>query len=295
MAVGSRFARYINPILQVLRDLGGSARPGEVLDEVARSLNISEEERTEKHRTGNSKFENDVHWARFYLARSGYLDSSRRGVWSLTDLGRNAGVLSDDKIEEIVRNVQASSIGSEEFNLATVEEKDSAEIAAARAEASAPEEVPRGYRERTLEIMQTLPAQGFERLCQRLLRESGFQQVKVTGRSGDGGIDGIGILQVNAFVSFKVLFQCKRWIAPVGPSVVRDFRGAMMGRADKGLVLTTGSFTADAQAEAVRDGASPIELIDGQSIVKLLEDLELGLIQRKTYEVDEKFFEEFLK
>jgi restriction system protein len=141
--------------------------------------------------------------------------------------------------------------------------------------------------------MQTLPPQGFERLCQRLLRESGFQQVKVTGRSGDGGIDGIGILQINPFVSFKVLFQCKRYVGAVGAPQIRDFRGAMMGRADKGLILTTGTFTADAQTEAVRDGAPPVELVDGQGLVTLLEQLELGLVPRTTYEVDFRFFEEF--
>jgi restriction system protein len=164
-----------------------------------------------------------------------------------------------------------------------------------QAESAAPEEVSGNYRERALEILQSLPPQGFERLCQRLLRESGFQQVKVTGRSGDGGIDGIGILQVNPFVSFKVLFQCKRWANSVGPAVVRDFRGAMMGRADKGLVLTTATFSTDAQAEAVREGASPIELVDGQALITLLEQLELGLVPRTTYELDHKFFEEFSK
>ena len=121
----------------------------------------------------------------------------------------------------------------------------------------------------------------------------GELQVRVIGRSGDGGIDGIGILQVNPFVSFKVIFQCKRWAGGVGAPQVRDFRGAMMGRADKGLILTTGTFTADAQVEAVRDGVPPIELVDGQALVSLLEQLELGLTPRQTYEVDPKFFDEF--
>lgn len=143
--------------------------------------------------------------------------------------------------------------------------------------------------------MGSLPPGGFERLCQRLLRESGFQQVKVTGRAGDGGIDGIGILQVNAFVSFKVVFQCKRWTHIVGSPEVRDFRGAMIGRADNGLFLTTSTFSVDAQAEAVRDGASPIELVDGQALVTQLEKLQLGLIRRTTYEIDAKFFNEFSK
>jgi restriction system protein len=116
----------------------------------------------------------------------------------------------------------------------------------------------------------------------------------VTGRAGDGGIDGVGVVEVNAFVSFKVLFQCKRYRdTPVGPSAVRDFRGAMQGRADKGLILTTASFTAEARREAGRDGAPPIELVDGEKLVDLFEQLELGLVPRKAYQVIESFFDEF--
>jgi restriction system protein len=115
----------------------------------------------------------------------------------------------------------------------------------------------------------------------------------VTGRSGDGGIDGIGILELNAFVSFKVLFQCKRYKGSVGSSTVRDFRGAMIGRADKGLILTTGSFTTDSKREAVRDGVPPIELVDGNKLVQLFEQLELGLEPRKSYDLTESFFDEF--
>ena len=125
------------------------------------------------------------------------------------------------------------------------------------------------------------------------MRESDFEQVVVTGRSRDGGIDGIGVLKVNPFVTFKVLFQCKRYAGVVSSSVVRDFRGAMQGRADKGIILTTGSFSSDALKEAVRDGVPPIELVDGEKLVELFESLELGLIPRTTYDVDPSFFVQF--
>jgi restriction system protein len=126
-----------------------------------------------------------------------------------------------------------------------------------------------------------------------LLRESGFEKVEVTGRSGDGGIDGQGILQLNAFVSFRVLFQCKRYAGGVGPDKIRDFRGAMVGRADKGIILTTGGFTASATQEASRDGASPIELVDGHELVQLLEQLELGVRKVQAFDIDEAFFKGF--
>jgi restriction system protein len=144
-----------------------------------------------------------------------------------------------------------------------------------------------------LNILKSLPPSGLERICQRLLRECGFEQVTVTGKTGDGGIDGIGLVQVSAFVSFKVLFQCKRYQGAVSASTVRDFQGACGGRADKGIIMTTGTFTQDAKKEARRDGAVPIELVDGERIVDMFEKKELGLKPIKTYAIDEKFFEEF--
>ncbi len=293
MTTEARFARYMSPILESLRELGGSARPREVYDAVAVKLNISDAERDVENQSGTSRFENEVAWARFYLVRTGYLDSSKRGVWSLTDLGRAEETLKDDQLSEIIRTVQSQKRVKADAQKASDAELE--EIAEKEVESAAPEDVPRGYREHALELLLSLPPAGFERLCQRLLRESGFQQVRVTGKSGDGGIDGIGILQINPFVTFKVLFQCKRWTNVVGSPTVRDFRGAMMGRADKGIILTTGTFSSDAQAEAVRDGVPPIELADGSALIDLLEHLELGLSPRTTYEVDFKFFEEFQK
>ena len=83
-------------------------------------------------------------------------------------------------------------------------------------------------------------------------------------------------MRVN-LISFHVRFQCKRYAGSVGASEIRDFRGAMVGRADKGLFITTGRFTRDAAREAVRDGAPAIDLIDGLDLCGLLMELELGV------------------
>ena len=162
-------------------------------------------------------------------------------------------------------------------------------------EDEAPETIARqttDYRKELLTLLLRLSPAGFERLCQRLLRESGFVRVVVTGRSGDGGIDGHGTLQVNPLVSFKVLFQCKRYSNAVTPTQVRYFRGAMQGPADKGIVTTTGTFTAEARKEATRDGVPPIELVDGQKMIDMFSELELGLKPIKTFEIDADFFKE---
>ena len=132
-----------------------------------------------------------------------------------------------------------------------------------------------------MKVLLEMEASAFERLCQRLLRESGFIQVEVTGRSGDGGIDGKGIMRLGGLLSFHVIFQCKRYRGSVTPNHVRDFRGAMVGRADKGLLITTGNFTKDAVREATRDGAPAIDLIDGDQLVDKLKELSLGIMTQK--------------
>lgn len=284
MAVGSQFAQYVNPLLDALKRLGGSARAAEARASVAEHLRLADSALEETMASGQSRFENQVGWARYYLVRAGYIDASRRGVWALTEKGRTSATLSKSEVAALVRDVIAAWGSRPET---------AAESVDAPIDAPPPDESVRDHRAELLAVFQSLPPAGFERLCQRLLREADFEEVTVTGRSGDGGIDGIGTLQVNSFVSFRVLFQCKRYKGSVGPSTVRDFRGAMMGRADKGLILTTGTFTADARREAVRDGVPPLELVDGESLVALFEKLELGLLPRKSFVIDSAFFDEF--
>ncbi|MBU4177746.1 MAG: restriction endonuclease [Desulfurivibrionaceae bacterium] len=291
----TRFANYINPVIEATNALGGSARPQEVYKHIAGTLNLPDQVLNEEKKSGGSKFENQVAWARFYLAKAGIIDSSRHGVWSLTDKGRKITKLNDKEIQELIREVQAQSLPTlrpTQPSPTVIVRKRTTEPGEEQAEEPPPPE-ELNYRGQLLDIIMALPPDGFERLCQRLLRESGFQEVTVTGRSGDGGIDGIGILQINPFVSFKALFQSKRYSGSVSSPQVRDFRGAMMGRADKGIIITIGTFTADAKREAVRDGVPPIELVDGEMLLNMFEQLELGLKSRITYDIDPVFFSDF--
>jgi restriction system protein len=282
---GTKFLRYFGPLLDALRKLGGSGSPDEVVEQIAVDMNLTDEEQNEVVPSGGSRLKTNVAWARFYLVREGLLDSSKRGVWSLTEKGRSAKVNVEEAGEIFSRWVK---IFDEQRKSKSVEGEPIAEQVAEASGAAS-----KNYREEVQEVLLALPPSGFERLAQRLLREAGFTQVTVTGQSGDGGIDGYGTLQVNHLVSFKVLFQCKRYAKSVSSSHVRDFRGAMAGRADKGIIITTGTFTADAKREATRDGAHPIELIDGDKLIDLLESLELGLRAVTTYEVNHNFFGEF--
>jgi restriction system protein len=273
-AKGPRFVRYFGPILEALKGLGGSGSPDEVRAAVASRLAISEQEQSEQLPSGFSRFDNQVAWARFYLTRAGLLDSSRRGIWSLTEKGRSTS-LSQAAALQLFKEIH--KVFSVERRAKQKEGAEEHELDESTPEAAVVPPTGTSHRETLLPLLKSLPAGGFERLCQRLLRESGFQQVTVTGRSGDGGLDGNGVVEVNPFVSFRVLFQCKRYAGAVTPAQVRDFRGAMAGRADKGIILTTGTFTAEARREAVRDGVPPIELVDGEKLMDMFEKLELGL------------------
>ncbi len=285
---GPKFIVYFGPVIEALRDLGGSARPAEVRNHIAESLQLDDAEQEELLPSGvQTRFDNQVHWARFYLAKGGYIDSSKRGVWSLTKKADEPEKVSHEWAYKVFKLVSAEF--ASDTNKSRVAGDDQDELLAPEGETA--ERID--HRTRVLEVLQSLPPSGFERFCQRLLRESDFGEVQVTGRSNDGGIDGIGILQVNALVSFKVLFQCKRYKGQVTPSQVRDFRGAMQGRADKGIILTTGTFTKEARREAVRDGVPPIELVDADKLINMMEDLELGLKPIRSYGVDTEFFNQF--
>lgn len=282
---GAQFVRYFGPLLDALRKLGGSGTPDEVVERIATDLGLPDEVQNDLLPSGGPRFRNQVAWARFYLVREGLLDSSKRGVWSLTEKGRTTALTHEQAREIFLRWVK---IFQEQRRAKAEAEEPIAEQVAEGTGAPS-----KDYRAETIDLLLGLPPAGFERLSQRLLREAGFIQVVVTGQSGDGGIDGHGTLQINPLVSFKVLFQCKRYAKSVSPSHVRDFRGAMAGRADKGIIITTGSFTTEARREASRDGVPPIELIDGEKLVDMLENLELGLRPVTTYELDHSFFSEF--
>ena len=287
-SMGPQFVRFFGPVLDALRALGGSGSPTEVADKVAETMKIPQKQQEELTSSGQQRFLDRIHRARFYLSTDGFISSSERGVWVLTDKGRNK-ILTHEEALEIYQRLRRKF--QEERRLAKRSKPEVQEDADSPDEAEVSTAMP--YREQLLKLIKSTSPSGFERLCQRLLREAGFTQVTITGRAGDGGIDGVGILQINPFVSFQILFQCKRYEGSVSPSQVRDFRGAMEGRADKGIIITTGNFTADARKEALRDGARPIELVDGEKLIEMFEHLQLGLKPINTFEVNVDFFDDF--
>jgi restriction system protein len=281
---GPQFLKYINPILETLKEMGGAGTASEVKDKVIQRLNISEADLEETITSGGSRVKNKMSWAKMYLVKGGYIDSSERGVWKLTDKGFNAK-LSDDDVLHLFKTIQDTFTTKE-----IILNKSNATLKNKEEETPTEEEE---HADNLIQVLQKLSPSGFEKICKRLLTACGFINVEVTGKSGDHGIDGIGLLEVNDLVSFKILFQCKRYKESVGSGQVRDFRGAMQGRAEKGIIITTGRFTSDAKTEAKRDGVPSIELVDGDKLVGMFEKYELGLKPKTVYDIDISFFEEF--
>lgn len=257
-----KYDELFNPALQALHSLGGSSSISEMEDEVIKILNLTDEDVTELHKGSTTKLSYRLAWARTYLKRFGLIDNSSRGVWSLTQQGLNAKSVDKKKVKDFVKDSNFEVDGpQEDHNKDDLEEYS--------------------WKDSLLELLKQIPPDSFERLCMRILRESGFTHVDVTGKTGDGGIDGKGVVKIGGLLSFHVVFQCKRYKDSVSSPVIRDFRGAMQGRADKGLIITTGTFTRDARQEAQRDGASPIDLIDGDLLTDKLKELRLGISVRE--------------
>jgi restriction system protein len=276
------YDRLFQPLLEALHSLGGSASITEQEDRVADLLKLSDEDIAEIHRGNRSKFSYRLAWARNYLKRFGILENSARGVWALTPEGLRTRSVDREAVRKYVLSLDRPSDSPAKPDHGKSIESPTSEL----------EEM--SWEDDLLDTLKQIPPDAFERLCQRLLRESGFIQVEVTGKSGDGGIDGRGVVRIGGLLSFHVIFQCKRYQGSVSSPTIRDFRGAMVGRADKGLLITTGSFTKDAKQEAQRDGAPPIDLIDGEALAQKLKELRIGIeVRTKTIEeiiIDKQFF-----
>jgi len=267
------YDQLFNPTLRVLHRLGGSASLEELHAELITELNVPEDVAEMPHGKGSqTELEYRAAWARTYLKKVGLLENSERGVWALTPEGVRTHQVDGRKVVRSVRDQHREK--RKERQVATPE---TGELDGGAA---------KDWQEELMEVLIEMRPDAFERLCQRLLRESGFIEVEVTGRSGDGGIDGHGIVRIAGLISFPVLFQSKRYQGNIGPNVVRDFRGAMVGRADKGLLITTGGFTREARREATRDGAPPIDLIDGDLLATKLKDTKLGVHTKLVEEVE---------
>lgn len=291
---GPQFIKYFGPVLQALRDNDASARPKEVYDWIIENLEIPEDELAKTNKNGQSNFENKVAFARFYLSKAGYIDGSTRGVWALTDKGRSAH-FDERTALKVFDEVQ--SVWSRRGR-PIVEDEDTDAAPDDDAPITTGDGLDADYlnlkeaQEQLAEALQGMSPKGFEEFRARIFRTLGFENVLIRGGSGDGGIDGLGELLVNRFLRTRVAFQCKKYgdASPITPERIRDFRGAIAGRVDRGIFLTTSRFTKAASEEARRENATPIELIDLSQIIEILIAEKVGVVERKALAIDGEFF-----
>ena len=266
-----KYDELFNPVLQALHQLNGSGNNDEIEEKLVSILGLTNEQVEEIHRGNTTKLSYRAAWARNYLKRLGLIENSSRSVWVLTAKGRDTKSIDRVEARKIVKSLSGVKKNDDKNEPTIVAfSEELAEI---------------GWADELVEVLKTIDSTAFERLSQRLLRELGFTNVEVTGKSGDGGIDGVGVIKLGGVLSFHVVFQCKRYAGSVSSSAIRDFRGAMIGRADKGVFITTGTFTRDARKEAQRDGAPPIDLLDGNTLAENLKRLGLGVKLKMIEEV----------
>jgi restriction system protein len=272
------FGALMWPALKAMEKLGGSATHEELVGKVIELERIPDAVQNVMHTDRQTRLSYNLAWAKTFLGKYGAMERPSYGVWAITAKGRG---LTEAEVKQIPAEVrkryrEKTQVGSDLEP--TMEGLDA---------------TGKNWKDELLTVITGMKPDGFERLAQRILRESGFVKVEVTGRSGDGGIDGTGVLRVS-LLSFQVYFQCKRYKGSVSSGAVRDFRGALVGRTDKGLFITTGTFSAEAKKEATRDGAPPIDLIDGDQLCELLKNLKLGVTTKTVEEVEinPKWFEE---
>lgn len=281
-----KFSDLLEPTFKAIKTLGGSAKNDEIIKQIVSDLKLSNEVVDIIHAGTTSRTELDyqVAWAKTYLKNYGAIESSARSVWTITkDFYNVDSVSRDDVLDK--NKFQNKKLSSKHMNTETPEDCDPNNN-----DVEFPEEV-KPWREQILEILKNMDPFAFERLIPRILRECGFTELIVTKKSGDGGIDGTGKLRINGIFSFNVGFQCKRYNGAVGAPEVRDFRGSLTTAIEKGVLITTGTFTSQAKEEASNPGKQQIDLMDGEDLIDKIIEFEIGVKKVTSYEVDESYFE----
>lgn len=289
----TEFVKWFGPVLEALRDLGGSARPREITKLIGEKQNIPDEILNERYqKSGVLKFQNQLAWARQYLVWDELLESSKHGVWTLTNKGWKTSL--DEKQAHDIFLKWVKIFQQLRDNKGSVPVDKEAERIVEKQQTVEPEESQAPIKPSLIEVLQSLSPTGFEHVCGRLLREYDFENIEITQRSHDGGIDGYAILKQNPFVSLSVFFQCKKYQGTVPTEKVQAFIGVMETNkrsVEKGLMITTGSFAK--AAWEIEKANIKLELIDGEKLIEMFEKVELGVVVKTVYEPDLTFFEQY--
>ncbi len=290
----TEFVKWFGPVLEALRALGGSAKPREITEWIGEKYNVPDEVLNERYqKSGVLKFQNQLAWARQYLVWEELLASSKHGVWTLSKKGWGTKLNETEAYDIFLKWVKVFQELRVDKEPATTVDTEAEKVIQIQEETE-PETAKDNLKPTLIEVLQNLSPTGFEHLCGRLLREYDFENIEITQRSHDGGIDGYATLKLNPFVNLSVFFQCKRYSGTVPTEKVQAFIGVMETNkrsVEKGLLITTGNF-AKAALDIERSNIK-LELIDGDKLVEMFEKVELGVTQKTIYEPNMAFFDPY--
>ena len=274
------YAQLVEATFAALRELGGSGKNDEINAKATSVLKLSDEILDIPHHNSTSLSEINYRlaWARTLLKNYGAIANSARSVWTITPDFSNKKSVDGLYIQKNFHQKNKPNSFSEILD----EQLENSGL-------DLPDEI-KPWRKKLYEVLMKMNPYSFEKLAQRLLRECGFDDVQVTKKSGDGGIDGTGKLRINGIFSFNIAFQCKRYQGSVGAAEIRDFRGSLTTDIEKGVFITTGSFSKPAIEEASNPGKQQIDLIDGEEFMSKLAEYGVGVREIKDYEIDEEYF-----
>lgn len=267
------------PVVRALRRLDGSADNEQLVEKVSELLEIDDELTAIPHKAGpQAEIAYRIAWVKSWLKWGGMVENPRRAVWVLTELGRSA---TEEEVNAVRQRRRAEAARKRKAKLSRAKTADADIDGDDLDDAPSSEELDQfaddDWQNELLDIIRVMEPPAFERLARQLLLSLGFSHVEVVGKSGDGGIDLLGVVKINDVLTFRVLAQCKRYKGTVAPKDIRDFRGAMQGRTDKGIYITSGRYSREASKEASRDGVPEIDLVDGEGLANLLKRLEMGV------------------
>lgn len=260
------------PLLRCLDEMGGKGRPSEIYQRIRKFFpDLNDSDLAEVLSSGGNKWTNRVQWARNRLIVRGEMSNPERGVWAITEKGQARLTKYRGSDQGVAEADESELVPMRLIPLPNLEE--------------VAEEYEEAFKQKALQKLQDLTPQQFERFAGGLLAAYGFSNVKVTGKSGDGGIDGHGKLKVG-LAMMNVAFQCKRWQGQVGRPDVDKFRGAIQGEFEQGIFFTPSDFSQPAREASIKKGAVPVVLINGDAIVQLMIDKGLG-VKRRPVEIYE--------
>ena len=295
------YVEFIDPLLRHLVAQKNAVRARDVYEVVAAKLGLTEEQKAEMLPSGQQAvYQNRTGWANDRLKRAGLTTSPSRGHWTATDKGRafvkaHPKPLTAKELESIwkikwVKNAAAKDDGAEQ-------------TPASATDASPQERIELAVRElnesvgaELLERIHEGTPKFFEKLVLDLLLAMGYgtsrSELQHVGGSGDAGID--GIISLDKLGLEKVYVQAKRWQGSVGRPALQGFFGALAGRkANKGVFITTASFTKDAKKYAASVSGSLV-LVDGARLAELMIEYGVGVSHTpvRIARIDSDYFEE---